>query len=185
MIIKILLILFIIITIYALLILFFSFDNNIDDADYLIVLGHKLNNDKPSEVLIHRLNKTIEYVNKNINTNIVLSGGITSKNSVSEAYIMKEYLINHDISEDRLFLEDKSIDTVENIKNCLNYIDKKSKVVIISSNYHIVRARMICRLLGLDVKGIGVYTPVLDLLKHLIIEEIFIIIHYIRIKKTI
>lgn len=36
---------------------------------------------------------------------------------VSEAFAMKEYLTNKGISEDRIIMEDKSTNTLENIKN--------------------------------------------------------------------
>ena len=181
MIINILLVLLIIIIIFGLIILLGSFDKNTENADYIIVLGHKLENDKADEVLKYRLRKTLEYLDK-YNSNCILSGGITKGNTLSEAFVMKEYLIKNGIDSNRLVLEDKSIDTIENINNCIKLIEPNSKVVLISSNYHIVRSRMICRLLGLKVKGIGTYTPILDLLKHIPIEEIFIFVHYFRIK---
>lgn len=180
MIIKILLIVSAIILVYGLLILIGSFGLNTDNADYIIVLGHKLNNNKISNVLEYRLNKVLEY-SENNNCKIILSGGITSNNTISEAEVMKDYLVNNGINESRIILEDKSTDTVENIRNCKEYVDSKSKIVVISSNYHIVRAKMICRLLGLNAKGIGTYTPIIDLIIHLAIEEVFIFINYFRI----
>lgn len=171
-----------IIIIFGIYILLRSNDSNVDNADYLIVLGHKLTNNKPNRVLLYRLNGTLDYARQN-NCKIILCGGITLNNTKSEASIMKEYLLNNKIDENRIILEDKSTDTVENISNCKEYIKSKSNIVLLSSNYHIVRSKMICKLFGLNVKGIGVYTPVCELLKHLIIEEIFIFIHYFRIKK--
>ena len=167
---------------FALILLLQCLNKITNDADYLIILGHKLNNNKPSNVLIERLECALKYLRSNNKTTIVLSGGITKNNSLSEAQVMKEYLIQNGINENRIILEDKSIDTVENIANCLNYIDKNSKVVLISSNYHILRARMICNLLGLKVSCIGSYTPIVEFIKHIFIEEIFIFIHYFRIK---
>ena len=158
-----------------------SFDNN--KNNYLLVLGHKLENNKADGVLLYRLRKTLKYLDKNPCTKVVLSGGITKDNTISEASCMKEYLVKNGIDPNKIILEDKSIDTVENIKNCLNYIDKESDVTLISSNYHILRSKMICRLLGLKVKGIGCYTPIKDFLKHIPIEMVFIFIHYFRIKK--
>lgn len=181
MIINILLIIISIIIIYGLIILLGSFDSNTDNADYIIVLGHQLDNDKADEVLKYRLRKTLKYLDE-YDCKCILSGGITSNNTKSEASIMKEYLIKNGISESRIICEDKSTDTIENINNCIKLIESNKKVVLISSNYHILRSKMICRLLGLRVKGIGVYTPILDLLKHIPIEEVFIFIHYFRTK---
>lgn len=184
MIIKILLIFLSILIVYGINILLLSFiDSDTNNADYLIVLGHKLKNDKPTMVLKYRLRGALKYIDNNQNTKIILSGGITSDNTISEANVMKDYLVKNGVETNKIILEDKSIDTVENINNCKSYIDVNSKIVILSSNYHVVRSKMICRLLGINVKGIGVYTPILELIKHLIIEEIFIVVNYIRIKK--
>ena len=183
MIFKILIALLLLIVIYGLIILLGCFDFDTDDADYILVLGHKLENDKADEVLKHRLRKTIKYLDNNPNTKVILSGGITKDNTISEASCMKDYLVKNGIDTNIITLEDKSTDTVENIENCLNYINQKDKITLISSNYHVLRSKMICRLLGLKVKGIGCYTPIIDLLKHIPIEEVFIFIHYFRIKK--
>lgn len=183
MIINILLVIIFAIIIYALLILLLSIDFNVGNADYLIILGHKLNNDCISDVLRYRLKTAIKYIDKYPNTKIVLSGGITQGNSISEAYAMNEYLIKNGIDNNRILLEDKSIDTIENIHNSLNYINPSNKVVVISSNYHIFRSKMICKMMGIKkIKGIGTYTPIIDLIKHLGIEEVYIFIHYFRIK---
>lgn len=183
MIFKILISLLLLIVIYGLIIILGCFDTNTENADYVLVLGHQLENDKADEVLKYRLRKTIKYLDKNPNTKVVLSGGITKNNAISEASYMKDYLVKNGINPSIITLEDKSTDTVENIENCLNYINKKDKITLISSNYHVLRAKMICNLLGLKVKGIGCYTPILDLLKHIPIEEVYIFIHYFRIKK--
>lgn len=48
---------------------------------------------------------------------VVVSGGQGMDEEVSEAFAMKEYLTNKGISEDRIIMEDKSTNTLENIKN--------------------------------------------------------------------
>ena len=183
MIFKILIGLLLTIIIYGLIILLGSFDSNIDNADCVLVLGHQLENDKADDVLKYRLRKTIKYLDNNPNTKVILSGGITKNNTISEASYMKDYLVKNGIDPRIITLEDTSIDTVENIENCLAYLKPTDKITLISSNYHVLRAKMICKLLGLKVKGIGCYTPILDLLKHIPIEEVYIFIHYFRIKK--
>lgn len=159
-----------------------SFDT--DNADYLIILGHKLSNNKPDEVLLNRLRKALEYIDENEQCNIVLSGGITSNNTISEAQIMRTYLIKNGVNSNRIILEDKSIDTVENIRNSCNYILPDKKIAILSSSYHTLRARMICKECGLNVKTIQAKTPLFELIKHTIIEIIFIPVNYFRLKKA-
>ena len=181
--IKYLLIIPLLIILYALIILLFGISFNTKNADYIILLGHKLINNQPSEVLKYRIKTTLRYLKSNDKCKIVLSGGITSNNTVSEAEIMMKMLLENNVDKNRIILEDKSIDTVENFINCYKYIPHNNKIVIISSNYHLLRSKMISRLLGVKTKAIGSYTPIKDLIIHLGIEEVYLIKHYIRIKK--
>ena len=183
MIIKILLVLFAIYVIYSLIILLGCFDNDTDNADYVITLGHKLVNDKPDEVLRNRLKATLKYADLNENCLFILSGGKIENNTISEAEFMKNYLIKNGIDSNRLLIEDKSLNTIQNIQNSKDLIDTSKKIVIITSNYHMFRTKMICKNLGLNVHGISTKTPILELLKHLLIEQIFIIKNYFDTKK--
>lgn len=183
MIIRIILYIFVVYILIGLIISLLGLSFNTQNADYLIVLGHKLHNNKPDDVLKNRLRKALKYIDSNESCTIILSGGITKDNTISEAEVMKTYLIKNGVNSNRIILEDKSIDTIENIKNCKKYIDKNAKIVVLSSSYHTLRARMICNMCGLKVKTIQAHTPLIDYLKHIIIEILYIPIHYNRLKK--
>lgn len=179
-------ILFTIILVYLLigiLIVIFGHSFDTENADYLIVLGNCLIDNKPSLILKNRLRKALQYIDKNDTCKIILSGGVTKNNTISEAEYMKTYLVKNGIDNNRIILEDKSIDTVENIMNCRSIIESNSKVVVLSSSYHTLRARMICKLCGLKVKTIQAHTPIKDFIKHIGIEILYIPIHYRRITK--
>lgn len=180
---KIVLFVLFVIFIYSLIILLGCFDFKTKNADIVIVLGHKLKDNLPTIVLKYRLQKTINYYDLYNPSMIILSGGITNGNSKTEASIMKEYLLKNGIDDKCIVLEDSSTDTIENIRNCKKYIDCNKKIVLITSNYHMLRAKMICKLNGLKVKGVSCKTPIIELIKHLTIEEIFIPIHYFRLRK--
>lgn len=51
----------------------------------------------------------------NPQTKIIVSGAKGADEPVSEAFSMKNYLITHHISADRIISEDKAGDTAENI----------------------------------------------------------------------
>lgn len=115
--------------------------NKNNKIDYLIVLGTKINKDEPGLILKKRLQKTIEYYNGNKNITLILSGGKTSKANISEASVMKEYLLkNCEINEMQIITEDFSSNTVENFKNILKIIDKNNSFGLCTSNSHIYRA---------------------------------------------
>ncbi len=125
------------------------------DADYVLVLGAKVNGSTPSRSLMMRINKAEEYLNKNEQSIVIVCGGQGADEQVSEAYAMKETLISGGIDESRIIMEDKSVNTNENIKNAIEFIeDKESEVVITTSSFHVFRALGIARKAGLkNVSG--------------------------------
>ena len=105
-----------------------------------IVLGKFLNDDGTmTDLLIERLNIALDAYHKFHPEKIIVSGGIVNKEAnVSEAKLMKDYLINKGIKENIIIEEGQSQTTKENalfsmpIVEQLNYKD----VMIISSYEH-------------------------------------------------
>ena len=149
-----------------------GFDLQTKNADYVVVLGYALEDNQMTETLKLRLDRTYEYVIDNPNANIVLCGGVTGSNTVSEAKVMYDYLVTKGIDSTRMKLEDKSTDTIENIQNCKSYIDTKSKVVVLSSNYHVYRASKICEKAGFEVHTLGSKAPILLLPNQFLHEKL-------------
>ena len=66
---------------------------------------------------------------------------------------MKNYLVSRGIDEDRIILEDKASNTIENIKNSRELIDRlggSGAIGVVTTNFHIPRAKYICSRLGVD-----------------------------------
>ncbi len=173
-----------IILIYALIILLASFDKDTNNADYLVVLGYKLIGDLLSLTLIMRLDKAYKYLINNPNCKVILSGGKIKNSSIPEAIAMEEYLLKKGISKDRIIKEMCSLDTIDNIKYCKDIIKGNPKITIISSRYHILRVRMICKFLGMNAKFIGSNSSPQDSIVNLFKEEYLIIKNYIMLKKS-
>ncbi|SHK18931.1 DUF218 domain-containing protein [Caminicella sporogenes DSM 14501] len=77
---------------------------------------------------------------------------------------MKKFLIAKGIQEDRIIQEDKSTSTYENLKFTKNIIEKinkknKYKVLIITSDFHLFRAKFLAKRLGFKAYGIPAKTP--------------------------
>lgn len=75
-----------------------------------IVLGYYLNDDgTPRQRLINRLELTLDMI-KDLNPDkIIVSGGIANKKAgVSEANVMGKWLIEHNVSKDKIIYEEKS-----------------------------------------------------------------------------
>lgn len=128
-----------------------------DDCEYLMILGSViLGEDTPSSQLIERMEKAAQYLNSHRYSKAVCCGGCFRKEQkVSEAEIIKRYLMNNGISEERILLEDKSKTTYENFEFALKIIAQdcrksaeKTKIAYLTSDYHIFRSGIIARQSG-------------------------------------
>lgn len=87
--------------------------------DVIAVFGQSTNADgTPSKGLLARLEKTKEMAKKFPQAKIVLSGGPV-KTRFAEADVMKSWLIQHGIDQDRLLLDDVARDTPGNAMGML------------------------------------------------------------------
>lgn len=111
------------------------------DNHAIVVLGYALS-DKGSmrEPLIGRLEQALAVSKKNPDSPIIVSGGVP-KEGVTEAYLMKKWLIEKGVDEKLIYIDDKAKDTVGNghyssiILKELNSTD----VTLITSASHIRR----------------------------------------------
>ena len=124
--------------------------------DYLIVLGAQVRSSGPSIVLRYRLDKAYEYLEKNPATKCIVSGGKGDNEPEAEGDAMKRYLVEKGIKADRIIVENASVNTVENIKNSSEYLDKENnKVGIVTNNFHVFRGVSIANKVGFThVRGI-------------------------------
>lgn len=129
------------------------------NADYVIILGAKVNGTVPSKTLRSRVYGTKEYLEKNKNTKVIVSGGQGNGEDVTEAFAMKELLINMGISENRIYMEEKSTNTEENIRFSKAIIEQQMKkkqyeVVIATSDFHMYRGISLAKKQGItNVSG--------------------------------
>ena len=171
-----------IILVYGFVILLSALIQHKKSADFLIILGSGLEDNKPNKQMIDRLNRAIEYLNSYDCNAIIVTGGLTHNNTISEAEVMKNYLLEKGILK-KIIVEDKATNTIENIHNSSMYFQRRDRLVLVSNDYHILRSKMICRMFDYkNVKSISCKTSFKDLLIHIPIEEVFIIIDFFKIK---
>lgn len=136
-----------------------------ENLDYIIVLGAQVREDGPSVVLQYRLDAAIDYLNENPATICIVSGGQGINEPFSEAEGMADYLLKNGIENSRIYLEDESTSTVENIQNSKALMKMPyNGVGIVTNNFHVFRATQIAREQGLNgVCGIAADSSVLYL----------------------
>lgn len=135
-----------------------------ENPDAVIVLGCKVNGEKPSKMLRRRLDSAVDYLNENEDVICIVSGGKGSDEKISEAQAMKIYLTEHGISSDRIVTEDKSVNTYENLKNSTDILGKDSgEIAVVTDGFHQYRAGYIAGQLGYDASAINAKTDITSL----------------------
>lgn len=157
---------------------------DIENLEYIIVLGAGLDGDNVGNTLKSRLDKVIEYKLSNGNTQVIVSGGQGKDEVISEAEAMKRYLIKNGIKENQIIKEDKSTTTLENIKFSKSILkdrnDENEKVLIVTNDFHLTRARIIANLLGIKSEGLASQTPIRIKINYLVREYPTMIIDLVR-----
>ncbi|MBS4206851.1 YdcF family protein [Bacillus sp. FJAT-50079] len=127
---------------------------------YAIILGAKVNGETPSLSLQYRLDAALQYAEKHPHVTFILSGGQGPGEFITEAEAMKIYLMEHGINEERMLLEKQSTSTYENLLFSKGLLPPQVKgITIISSDYHLARAKKLAASLGLQVNVIPAKTP--------------------------
>ena len=129
----------------------------------VIVLGARVTGERPSLMLERRLQAAVRYLKANPESVAVLSGGLGAGADISEALAMKRWLAANGIAEERLFLEDRSISTYENMIFSQMVIAENNlpqRVAIATDGFHIYRAHLLARQAGLDPSAIPAQTPI-------------------------
>lgn len=154
-------------------------------VDYVIILGARVKGENPTKSLMERIKAATEYLKKNPEVKVIATGGQGKNENVAEGLAIKRELLKNGISGDRIILEDKSKNTVENFrfslekieniensKNILNNNKKnqKIKVLIVTNDYHIFRSKNIARKVGFDNENYEIYglpakTPLISIPK--------------------
>ena len=151
-----------------------------EGLDYIVVLGAWVNGTKPSGSLRNRIQVAADYLEANPSTVAVLSGGQGADEEISEAQCMWNSLTAMGVDPARLIMEDKSSDTVENLRFSRALIPEGASVGLVTNNFHIFRTLAIARNQGWDVSPIPVATTLLSLPHYLMREFIGVVYHGLK-----
>ena len=146
------------------------------DADYLIVLGAAVHGDTPSLSLVERLEAAKDYLIKHPDTVVIVSGGQGSGENVSEARAMYEWLCANGVVPTRIIMEDKASSTYENLKfsrEIINELSDDATVAVVSSEYHLCRAKLIAKTLGMEIHTVAAQTTYFTVMLNYFIREAF------------
>lgn len=123
------------------------------DSDSIIVLGAGIKNDgTPTDILKDRLETSIEVCEKSGNKTFILTGD-HSREDYDEVRAMKNYVMENDIDEDKIFMDHAGFSTYESMYRAKKIFDVK-KAIIVTNEYHLPRAIYIARKLGIEAYGV-------------------------------
>ena len=129
------------------------------ERNYIITLGAGVRGTKPTLALTHRMQATYDYLVEYPESKAVVSGGQGDGEDISEAQCMRDWLVDRGIDPSRIIMEDKSTSTMENLRNSLALIledgGQADDIAIVSSPYHLYRAKTMAKGIGIDAAGVS------------------------------
>ncbi len=124
-------------------------------CDYIIVLGAGVNGTVPSLSLSTRLEGALDYLEANPDTLAIVSGGQGAGEDITEAEAMRTWLEAAGVAPERIIEEDRATSTLENLSYSFDIIrargDDTDNVCVVSSIYHLYRARQLAASLGVEI----------------------------------
>lgn len=126
----------------------------------IIVLGAGLIDGEVSPLLAGRLERGLEAQRAHAGApTIIASGGQGPDEPRPEGTAMRDFLIDHGADPDRVVAETESASTSENLRFSRTLLsDPHSRVLVVTSSYHVFRAALLTRSLGMRAHVIGART---------------------------
>lgn len=153
-------------------------------CEYMIVLGCMVRDDGPSVSLQNRIDAAYDYLTAHPDVIAVVSGGQGKDEPMTEARCMYDHLVAMGIDPDRVWMEEQATSTWTNLQYSLALIEDKtgqrpSSVGLLSSEYHLFRASLQAKSLGLETVGIPAKTTLPSQALNHFLREIAGVWHYI------
>lgn len=132
------------------LILYYGHTRSHEKTDVILVLGAGLNGREISSTLKYRLDAALKAHHEQPGIPIIVSGGQGSREAITEAKAMADYLLQHGVPASLIIKEDNSSNTFENFQFSKKLFSENAKVLVITNNFHMMRAMYIAKKAGLD-----------------------------------
>lgn len=154
-----------------------------EPVDAIIILGAALVNNKPSSALSMRLYTGYEYLKSNPETIVIVSGGKGKGKIVSESSVMKKYLLDKGIEENRIIEEDKSTSTKENFLYSKEILDNRFKsdysIAFVTNDFHVLRSGFYAKDAGFNDSGSIYFNSPKNMIPNYYIREYLAVLWYL------
>ena len=127
-----------------------------------VVLGCRVYGEKPSLMLVKRLEAVEQYLAEHPQAKCIVSGGKGPSEDISEAECMYRYLTSKGISADRIYKEEKSQSTRENLAFSAEILKQQGlplTVAVVTDGFHEYRGCREAARAGLTYGAAPAKTP--------------------------
>lgn len=133
-------------------------------SDFIVILGCWFRRDGTLPPLLKgRVDRAIDFWQKQKETTgkealFIPSGGQGADEPMPEAEAMKRYLVSQQVPETLIRVEDKSLNTFQNMtfsRKIMEEINPEGTAVFATTNYHVFRSGVWASLAGLRIEGMG------------------------------
>ncbi|MFF2086947.1 YdcF family protein [Nocardia sp. NPDC058176] len=145
--------------------LVYAWTTHTEDAAAIVVHGAGLRGDRVPPLLASRLDRALDRWRAESVRGpaplLVVSGGKGSGERIAEADAMGSYLEERGVPAEAVLREDRSTTTRENLlfsKQLLAQRGIEHDIVLVTSNFHVLRTAILARAVGLDAQAIGAPT---------------------------
>ena len=129
-----------------------------DEEVTVLVLGCQVIGEKPSVMLRDRIEVAYDYLAAHPEVKCIATGGQGSNEDISEAECIRRELVAMGIDPGRIYVEDQSTSTSENIRFSHRIITEENlptTVALASDNFHQLRAGIYAQRSGLEARSLG------------------------------
>ena len=123
-----------------------------ETPDFIVVLGAQVQGDGPSLTLKKRLDKALEFLQAHPDRTVIVSGGQGPDEAHTEASVMAQYLLAHGADASQI-LEEPQASFSAKLAEEAGF--DTSRVLIVTSDFHMCRAKYIARTLGMEPYGLS------------------------------
>ena len=127
--------------------------------EFVVVLGAQVHGSEPSLTLKKRLDKALEFLQAHPDRTVIVSGGQGPDEAHTEASVMAQYLLAHGADASQILEEPQASNTRENLLFSAKLAEEAgldtSRVLIVTSDFHMCRAKYIAKTLGMEPYGLS------------------------------
>lgn len=119
-------------------------------ADAIVVLGAAQYAGKPSPVLKARLDHALELWDRGMSSRLILTGGIGTGDTTSEAAVGKIYARKHGVPDSAILLEGGGRTTRESMQTVARIMESKKlrSAILVSDPFHMLRLWILAKRFG-------------------------------------